>query len=819
MRLPGGTAVTETCCRVLLITRDMVEAATVEKALAPAGIACERVADTAAALKVIAGGEYDAVLLGGSGETSEAIAFLKGSPARLPLILLSDPGSGPSQAEVVKYKLLGVLTHAGSLEKNPGTTVENVLQRLGEQRSGRLGARLREEIGKLAYFADDFTDPLLLIDRNGQIGYVNRAFEGKYLFRQGELTGADISRVLASPSDRARLLEAARAGGARGSAAEVATLTKQGRRLLSQVAITPRRDGSGEAFAHLLLLRDITASRDAETSMQRQLSVLTSPEVALAAPDFREVVRGPEIQKLQDVMSAAFGVSSLIVSPEGTPLNRGSNYTRLCACIADSKGSLADGCRSCLADLAGRVTAEAGAHCVCPLTGMIEAAVPLSSDGQLLACWIVGQVVVGGEADHSRLGELLRGAGVPASRINGLLSGKLRITATQFNQIVQTYGIVSDKVAKLAIQNLRQGKYIHERDLVLEELRQSQLKLQEMSYRDGLTGLYNRAFFEREMERLSAETGRSPVSFVAVDVDGLKLINDTLGHAAGDQHIKATGRLLGEVFADAGTVCRIGGDEFCALLPGCDERQASLKVEQLWQAIQRHNGSRSGSPVHMSTGCATAKADESAYSAYKRADGLMYQNKTRQDEYTRAKSIDRILLALSERDYVDHGHTRALTTIVEAMARAAGLGEEARNNLVLLARLHDLGKLGVPDSIVLKPGPLDESEWVLMRSHVETGANLASRSSLASPIAPLIRHHHERYDGKGYPSGLAGDQIPVECRILAIADAFDAMIADRPYRKGLSREAALEEIRSGSGSQFDPQLAETFLRLAREGQV
>lgn len=803
---------------VLLVTGDSDKVSVIGEALGQAGLDHEIAADIPAASRFAADRKFDAVLLGNDKNAVDAIAFLKSSGTKMPVLVMSDPSSGNMPVEAIKYVLSGALIQVDGLHGTGRSAIATLLELASRSRESSLGARLQEEIDKLSYFADNLPECLLMIDRAGTVVYANRAFHDRYEYRRGDLIGFDFSRMLAGPEDTDRIKNIIRTIRPGGSNLELAMVTRRGRNLLSLAIITPRSDDTGTVLAYVLLLQDITNSRYSETRLQRRLSALTSPAAGLSSFDFKELVQDPEIQELQDTLAAALGVSAIIVAGDGIPLNRGSNVMPLCASLAQAGSTPGSRCRKCIADLVRRAATSQGARCTCQFTGMAEAAIPMAINGEPAAFWVVGQVSLD-EPDRVKLHDLLIGAGIPPGEINSIIAGTPRMTEYQLNQIVATFNMVADKVTRLAVQNLQQGKYINERNLALEELRRSEQRLQEMSYRDGLSGLHNRAFFERELGRIETEATANCVSFVAVDVDGLKMINDTLGHSAGDQYIRLTAHMLDNVFSGPGVVCRIGGDEFGVLLPGCDEPAAGKLIDLLREEIRQHNEREPGTHVSMSVGTATTTPGESLYDAYKRADRMMYEHKMKRDDYARSKSIDMILLTLSERDYMDHGHTQMLTTIVDAMAIALGLKEEVQANLKLLARLHDLGKIGVPDEIVMKPGKLTDPEWVLMRSHVEIGANIASRSFHMNPIAPLIRHHHERYDGTGYPSGLAGSEIPLECRIMAIADSYDAMIADRPYRKGLEREYALGEILQNSGTQFDPELVEIFAGLVKAGRI
>ncbi|MPM69949.1 Cyclic di-GMP phosphodiesterase [bioreactor metagenome] len=217
----------------------------------------------------------------------------------------------------------------------------------------------------------------------------------------------------------------------------------------------------------------------------------------------------------------------------------------------------------------------------------------------------------------------------------------------------------------------------------------------------------------------------------------------------------------------------------------------------------------------MSIGTATTRSLESIYDVYKRSDDNMYEYKLAQATSPKSKVIDLLVAALAERDYMASGHGERLAKMGEIMADKIGLDDDIRRNLIVLAKVHDLGKVGIPDQILFKKGKLTEEEYKKMKEHVKIGWEIAHRSKELENMAELILHHHECWDGKGYPNGLRGNNIPIECRILNIMDAYDTMISDRPYQKGISKQEAIEELIRCSGTQFDPQLLREFIEVIK----
>ena len=198
---------------------------------------------------------------------------------------------------------------------------------------------------------------------------------------------------------------------------------------------------------------------------------------------------------------------------------------------------------------------------------------------------------------------------------------------------------------------------------------------------------------------------------------------------------------------------------------------------------------------------------------FKEADNNMYREKLHQKNSARSAIVQGLVKALEARDFITEGHGDRLQNLVEEFARVVGIPEYSLPDLRLLAHFHDIGKVGIPDHILFKSGPLTDEEWKIMRQHCEIGHRIANSTPDLAPIADWILKHQEWWNGKGYPLGIQGESIPLECRILSIVDAFDAMTSDRPYRKALDRNAATAELQRCAGAQFDPELVETFTRL------
>ena len=347
----------------------------------------------------------------------------------------------------------------------------------------------------------------------------------------------------------------------------------------------------------------------------------------------------------------------------------------------------------------------------------------------------------------------------------------------------------------------------------LREWRKAQQRLEELSIRDTLTGLYNRNFFEEEMQRLS-DCGHHPLGIIVCDLDGLKFINDTLGHQTGDRMLINAAEILRRNFRSSEIMARIGGDEFAVLLAETDKEMIEQIMQRLRQAVQDYNNANPVLPVSLSFGHAISEGTTSdMHDLFREADNRMYREKIQQKESPRSSIVEFLTSSMQARDFDTEGHCDRLQELATTLARSMGLSQDFIDDLSLLARFHDLGKVGISDQILFKPGPLTNEERQQMNQHCEIGHRIASSVPDLEPIADYILKHHERWDGRGYPLGLSGRDIPLASRILAIVDAYEAMTSNRPYRKAMTREEAIADLKRCAGTQFDPELVEKFISL------
>jgi two-component system cell cycle response regulator len=334
---------------------------------------------------------------------------------------------------------------------------------------------------------------------------------------------------------------------------------------------------------------------------------------------------------------------------------------------------------------------------------------------------------------------------------------------------------------------------------------------------DPLTKLGNRRKLVADLDAAFAQAQESPSMLVLFDLDGFKRYNDTFGHMAGDSLLARLGGALAAALGPHGTAYRMGGDEFCALTR-MDGPPTDAVLAAAVAAL-----SDKGDLFEISTSYGTVFIPYEAETpelALRVADERLYGQKNARSGSARQQTRDVLLGLLREREpsLLEHLHD------VGALARAVGmrlsLAGEDLDELTRAAELHDIGKAAIPDAILSKPGPLTDSEWAFMRRHTIIGERILSAAPALVPVARIVRSSHERWDGTGYPDALAGEDIPLGARIVAVCDAFHAMTTDRPYKRACAVREALAELRRCAGTQFDPAVLEAFAdTLQREASV
>ncbi|NLT22556.1 MAG: diguanylate cyclase [Syntrophorhabdus sp.] len=347
----------------------------------------------------------------------------------------------------------------------------------------------------------------------------------------------------------------------------------------------------------------------------------------------------------------------------------------------------------------------------------------------------------------------------------------------------------------------------------ITDLKRTEEKLKYLSLHDPLTNLYNRAYFEEEMHRLD-NNRFDVVGLIMCDVDGLKLVNDTLGHDRGDELLTVASQVIRKSFRESDVVARVGGDEFAILLPNSPRSKVEEICARIRTSIVAYNKKNPHLPLGISTGFAIRTGPgQSMAELYREADNAMYKEKLFGSQHARNIMVKNLLNTIEAKGITTKQSLKRLRQLVTVLGRASGLPEKRLKDLALLAQFHDIGNVSIHDRILLKSGSLTEEELLEVRKHCDIGHRIAQSAASLTPIADYILKHHEWWDGSGYPLGLAGDEIPLESRIMAIADAYESMTGGRPHRNAVSREEALKELRRFAGTQFDPDLVKKFVKI------
>ena len=325
-----------------------------------------------------------------------------------------------------------------------------------------------------------------------------------------------------------------------------------------------------------------------------------------------------------------------------------------------------------------------------------------------------------------------------------------------------------------------------------------------------MTGLYNRRFLEIEYHRLS-NSRNLPLTVLALDINGLKLINDAFGHHLGDYLLREVSKAISSSLRSDEILSRMGGDEFAVLLPRTDEICALKIMDQIRKDVSLVEVN--GIPGSISIGSSTAnevtmKLDD----MLRNADEKMYKLKNRERQEFRSNAVSSMykkLISLNDREDL---HCKYVYETVMKIADQLNLTENQRLDLGISAKYHDIGKLALPEDLLLKNESLSPEEYEQIKKHSEIGFQIIKSSDIFSHVAENILHHHENWDGTGYPGGLSGENIPLFSRIIHVADAFESMIHYRPYRMPRTQDEALEELIRYSGKQFDPDVVVALIK-------
>ena len=367
--------------------------------------------------------------------------------------------------------------------------------------------------------------------------------------------------------------------------------------------------------------------------------------------------------------------------------------------------------------------------------------------------------------------------------------------------IEDTVAPIKDEGAKI------NGVVLIFRDIT--EKKERQAKIEYLSCHDQLTELYNRRHLEQEIKRLDTERNL-PLTVVMGDINGLNLTNDAFGHSAGDKLLQRVAAVIKQECRADDIIARFGGDEFVILLPRTEAEAARIVIKRINEALVNENEDEI--PISISFGWETKQqGSEEMEFVFKKAEDYMYRRKLSESASMRNKTVKVIIKTLYEKNEREQQHSARVSQLCAALGTALDMSGEDISELRTVGLMHDIGKIILDDRILDKPGTLSNAQFSEIKRHAETSYRILSSVNEFAPLAEYVLAHHERGDGKGYPKGLKGTDIPLQARIIAVADAYDAMTSDRPYRKALGMDTAIEEIQNNAGTQFDPDIAKVFL--------
>lgn len=348
----------------------------------------------------------------------------------------------------------------------------------------------------------------------------------------------------------------------------------------------------------------------------------------------------------------------------------------------------------------------------------------------------------------------------------------------------------------------------------ITEITEYENKLKYNAYHDHLTNLVNRRYYDE----VYLYDHINDVGSIVVygDLNNLKYINDNFGHAEGDKAIKACADVLLSTFKENAVTFRFGGDEFLVIIKDSQINTVIDKFKQVNKSLKTFNDKIQ---LSVSLGISEVTKETDLQSAINEAESKMYSNKYIDSASTRSKTIDMIIKVLFEKDNETERHSRRVNQICKIVSKELDLNTLQVQELIQAGLLHDIGKILIPSNILLNKGRLSKEEYAEIKRHSELGYNILSTEEKLEGIAKIVLHHHEKYDGGGYPAGISGEEIPYLSRILTVCDAFEAMNSDRPYRDKLPLEKIRSEFEGQRGKQFDPELTDLMIRLIDEGKL
>ena len=334
-------------------------------------------------------------------------------------------------------------------------------------------------------------------------------------------------------------------------------------------------------------------------------------------------------------------------------------------------------------------------------------------------------------------------------------------------------------------------------------------KLKYLSYTDILTKVYNRTCFEEKAKKIFKEENL-PMGIIMGDTNGLKIVNDTLGHEEGDELLKLTTKVLKDVCKGNELIFRIGGDEFAIIIQKAKENECETLIKNIIDSCNNYKHDLIKISIALGYSV-TYDLDKSIYDTLKEAEDMVYRKKLLEKNSFNSSVISSLQATLQEKSLETKAHTERVVENSIKIGERLSLPLSVMDELILVAKLHDIGKIGINESILLKSDNLTEEEFGIIKSHTEKGYRIIKAANHLESVAKGVLTHHERWDGNGYPLKLKEDKIPLIARIVSVADAYDVMTTNRVYKNALSKDEAIRELKKNSGKQFDPNIVKVFI--------